>query len=231
MVKRRRKKIEKAKKEMMEELLSAQQARVLGCLMEKQMTTPDYYPLTLKALTAACNQKSSRVPVMNLSASEAGGVVNDLRAEGLITARMDGRADRYEQHLSRKLGISTKERAVLCVLMLRGALTLNEIRINTGRMVSFDSADALQTLLQSLMDRDDALLVLIPRTAGQREDRYAHLLCGEPEIEVAAKGVVGATGGSKDETDRIARMEQDITDLKEEVKQLRNLIEITGLSA
>jgi len=206
---------------MMEELLSAHQARVLGCLMEKQMTTPDYYPLTLKALTAACNQKSSRVPVLNLSESEVGGVVNDLRAEGLVTARMDGRADRYEQHLSRKLSISTKERAVLCVLMLRGALTLNEIRINTGRMVSFDSSSELQDLLQSLMDRDDALLICIPRAAGQREDRYVHLLCGKPEIEVAAQAIGGATGGNKDEADRIARMEQDIADLKAELRQLK----------
>lgn len=217
--------------ELVEGLLSAQQARVLGCLMEKQMTTPDYYPLTLKALTAACNQKSSRVPVMHLTESEVGGVVNDLRAEGLITARMDGRADRFEQHLSRKLGISTKERAVLCVLMLRGALTLNEIRINTGRMVSFDSADELQALLQLLMDRDEPLLVRIPRAAGQREDRFAHLLCGETEIEVAAKGIGCATGGSRLESDRatepgrIERLEQDIADLKEEVRLLRKLVE------
>jgi len=211
--------------EPVEGMLSAHESRLLGCLMEKQMTTPDYYPLTLKALTAACNQKSSRVPVLDLTASEVGGVVNDLRAEGLITARMDGRADRFEQHLSRKLAISTKERAVLCVLMLRGSLTLNEIRINTGRMISFESADELQALLQSLMDRDDALLVRIPRAAGQREDRYAHLLCGQPEIDMAAKGVGGATGGSKGEADRIARMEQDIADLKEEVRQLRELIE------
>jgi len=217
--------------EPLEWMISAHESRLLGCLLEKQMTTPDYYPLTLKALTAACNQKSSRVPVMNLSESEVGGVVNDLRAEGLITARMDGRADRYEQHLSRKLGISTKERAVLCVLMLRGVLTFNEIRINTGRMVSFDSADELQALLQSLMHRDDVLLVRIPRAAGQREDRYAHLLCGKPEIEVAAKVISDPTGGSKDKADRITRMELDIADLKEEVKQLRNLIEITGLSA
>jgi len=210
--------------EPVEGMLSAQQARVLGCLMEKQMTTPDYYPLTLKALMAACNQKSSRVPVMHLSESEVGGVVNDLRAEGLITARMDGRADRYEQHLSRKLSIPTKERAVLCVLMLRSALTLNEIRINTGRMVSFESADELHDLLQSLMHRDDVLLVRIPRAAGQREDRYAHLLCGKPEVDVVAKGDGGATGGSKNEADRIARMEQDIADLKEEVRQLRELI-------
>jgi len=218
--------------EAVEGMLSVQQARLLGCLMEKQMTTPDYYPLTLKALTAACNQKSSRVPVMNLTESEVGGVVNDLRAEGLVTARMDGRADRFEQHLSRKLGISTKERAVLCVLMLRSALTLNEIRINTGRMVSFDSADELQLLLDQLMARDEPLLVRIPRAAGQREDRFAQLLCGAPEIEAAPSGIADTTGGSQFESDRtahldrIARLEKDVADLKAELQQLRQDIGI-----
>jgi len=209
-------------------MLSPYQARVLGCLMEKQMTTPDYYPLTLKALTAACNQKSSRVPVLNLTASEIGGVVNDLRAEGLITARMDGRADRFEQHLSRKLSISSKERAVLCVLMLRGALTLNEIRINTGRMVDFDSADALHAILEGLIQREDALLVRIPRGAGQREDRYATVLCGEPEIAAetgAATRSHAAIPASQGDADRLAQMEADIADLKDELRQLKQWIQ------
>jgi len=208
--------------DVVEGMLSAHQARVLGCLMEKQMTTPDYYPLTLKALTAACNQKNSRVPVMNLTASDVGGVVNDLRAEGLVTARMDGRADRFEQHLSRKLGISTKERAVLCVLMLRSALTLNEIRINTGRMVSFESTDELQALLDQLMAREEPLLVRIARAAGQREDRYAHLLCGEPVFERAENAVIAeVTGGIPFDSERIAQLEKDVADLKEQLQQLR----------
>ncbi len=209
-------------------MLSAQEARVLGCLMEKQMTTPDYYPLTLKALTAACNQKSSRAPVMNLSGGEVGGLVNALRARGLITARMDGRADRYEQHLSRKLRISTRERAVLCVLMLRAALTLNEIRICTGRMVAFDSNDELLELLQQMAERDEPLLRRIPRRAGQREDRYAQLLCGEPEIEALPTCAGGATGGGRMEVDRIAVLEEEVAGLKKEVQRLWQL---TGLAA
>jgi len=215
--------------EPIEGVLSAHESRVLGCLIEKQMTTPDYYPLTLKALTAACNQKSSRVPVINLTTGEVGGLINDLRAEGLVTARMDGRADRYEQHLSRKLSISTKERAVLCVLMLRGALTLNEIRINTGRMVSFDSSDELQDMLQSLMERDEPLLIRIPRASGQREDRYAQLLCGKPEIEVVPKGAGSTTSGSKIESDRMddrmTQLENDVANLKKEVQRLCQLTE------
>jgi len=203
-------------------MLSAHDARVLGCLMEKQMTTPDYYPLTLKALTAACNQKSSRVPVLCLTDSEVGGVVNGLRAEGLVTARMDGRADRYEHHLSRKLGLTTKERAVLCVLMLRSALTLNEIRISTARMVSFDTAEELQALLDAMMERDEPLLVRIPRVAGQREDRYAHLLCGEPVYEQPVKRAPGSgTGESREADERITRLEADVAELKQLVQQLR----------
>jgi len=204
-------------------MLAAHEARVLGCLMEKQMTTPDYYPLTLKALTAGCNQKSSRVPVMSLSESEVGGVVNELRGHGLVTARMDGRVDRFEQHLSRKLSLSSKERAVLCVLMLRGTLTVNEIRMNTGRMVSFDDAEELQAVLDALMARDEALLMRIPRAAGQREDRYAHLLCGEPDIEVTA-----TTGpADKAASERMNRLETEIADLKEEVQLLWQLTELT----
>jgi len=203
-------------------MLSAHEARVLGCLMEKQMTTPDYYPLTLKALTAACNQKSSRVPVMNLSEGETGGVVNALRSQGLVTARMDGRVDRYEHHLSRKLGLSSKERAVICVLMLRGALTINEIRINTGRMVTFDSGDELQAVLDALMEREEALLVRIPRDARQREDRYAHLLCGVPEFDE----VTPTSAGSSKASDRIEALEQEVADLKAD---LQRLWQLTGL--
>lgn len=214
-----------------EVMLTAHEARVLGCLMEKQMTTPDYYPLTLNALVTGCNQKSSRQPVMNLDQSLVGGVINTLRGRGLVTARMDGRADKFEQHLSRKMSLSSKERAVICVLMLRGALTLNEIRINTGRMVEFADANELLELLQGLIDRDDAVVVKLPRASGQREERYAHLLCGEPDIELSAKGVGGATGGSKasesDQSDRMAQLEQEIDGLKKEVARLW---ELTGLS-
>jgi len=158
-----------------------------------------------------------------------------LRAEGYITARMDGRVDRYEQHLSRKLKLSSQERAVLCVLMLRSALTLNEIRINTARMTDFESADALQEVLQQLMQRDEPLLVQIPRAAGQREDRYAHLLCGELSVEAAANSEGSASIVPDQVTlnqatpapaisNRVVQLEQDVSDLKEEVQQLRQLI-------
>ncbi|HKI60399.1 MAG TPA: YceH family protein [Mariprofundaceae bacterium] len=208
-------------------MLSDLESRVLGCLMEKQMTTPDYYPLTLNGLVSACNQKSSRVPVMNLSPSQVGGVVNSLRGRGLVTARMDGRADKFEQHLSRKLGLNSKERAIVCVLMLRGALTLNEIRINTGRMVTFDEGEELQGLIQGLIERDEPLMVKLPRASGQREDRYVQLLCGEPDIEALSSGVGGTASGSKTsagQAERITQLEQEVLSLRQELADLRELI-------
>ena len=205
-----------------EACLTDAQARVLGSLMEKQMTTPDYYPLTLKALQAACNQKSSRVPVMDLSLGQTGSIVNELRAEGLITARMDGRADRYEQHLSRKFKLTTKERALICVLMLRGPQTVNELRIHTGRMVDFDSSQDVLDTIELLHNRDMPLAMQLPRAPGQREERYAQLLCGTPDIPVAQQ-----TAGFKEPaSDRITQLEQQLAALQAEVSQLWQL---TGL--
>jgi uncharacterized protein YceH (UPF0502 family) len=210
-----------------EAFLTDSQARVLGCLMEKQMTTPDYYPLTLKALQAACNQKSSRVPVMDLSLGQTGSIVNELRAEGLVTARMDGRADRYEQHLSRKFKFSTKERALICVLMLRGPQTVNELRIHTGRMVDFDSPQDVLDTIDQLENREIPLAVKLPRTSGQREERYAQLLCGVPAIIQPAQATAGGKASS---ADRMAQLEQQLADLQNEVSQLWQLsgLEKTG---
>jgi len=207
-------------------MLSAQEARVLGSLMEKQMTTPDYYPLTLKALAAACNQKSSRVPVMDLSQGEVAGVISGLRGRGLVTARLDGRVDRYEQQLSRKLSLSSKERAVVCVLLLRAVLTLNEIRINTGRMVNFDADGELSDMLQQLMQREAPLLLRIPKASGQREDRYAHLLCGEPDVEIPSAAQSGSrhADASGLHAERLDALEAQIAELRDDVRQLRNTL-------
>jgi uncharacterized protein YceH (UPF0502 family) len=202
-----------------EAFLTDFQARVLGCLMEKQMTTPDYYPLTLKALQAACNQKSSRVPVMDLSLGQIGSIVNKLRAEGLVTARMDGRADRFEQHLSRKFKLTTKERALICVLMLRGPQTANEIRIHTGRMVDFESPQDILDTIEQLQNREMPLAMKLPRASGRREERYAQLLCGTPAIQPADATASGRVSAS----DRITQLEQQLTRLQTEVSQLWQL--------
>lgn len=204
-------------------MLTDLQARVLGSLMEKQMTTPDYYPLTLNALVAACNQKSSRNPVMNLTPQQVGSVISELRHDGLITANTLARADRYEQFFSRKLKLSSKERAIICVMLLRGAHTLNEIKVNTGRMAEFADHDEIQQTLQTLMDRDDPLVILIPRAHGQREDRYTHLLCGMPDIEIQPARVSPRTspGLSDDALTRIANLEETVARLQQELNQLK----------
>ena len=197
--------------------LSNHEIRVLGCLLEKQLTTPDYYPLTLKGLTTACNQKSSRVPVMALSAGEVGGVLHTLRGEGLVTALMDGRADRFEQQLSRKLKLSSKERAVMSVLMLRGGLTLNEIRIHTARMANFDDAEALQSVFTDLMEREEPLVQQLPRAPGQREARFIHLLGGD----LQAEGEAEVNGDpDADLQERVMRLEQEVADLRAQIKAI-----------
>jgi len=203
-------------------MLSDLEARVLGCLMEKQMTTPDYYPLTLKALTAACNQKSSRKPVMQLDENEVSVTINGLRARGLVTARMDGRADRFEHHLARKLKLSGKEKAVLCVLMLRSMQTLNEIRTHTARMVTFDDAADVQRTVDAMIE--GGLLIRIPKAPGQREDRYAHLLCGEPDVDAIPAAAAGRSVQGALET-RVADLEQEVASLKAEIQRLRSLID------
>ncbi|GAV20859.1 hypothetical protein MMIC_P1834 [Mariprofundus micogutta] len=205
-------------------MLSELQARVLGSLMEKQMTTPDYYPLTLNALVAACNQKSSRNPVMSLTPQQVGTVINELRHEGLVTANTLARADRYEQFFSRKLNLSSKERAIVCVMLLRGAHTLNEIKVNTNRMVEFANHDEILQSLNKLMERDEPMVVLIPRAHGQREDRYTHLLCGMPDIEtVTVKAPSTASPLPDNALTRITRLEETVAQLQQEVKQLKGL--------
>jgi len=162
-------------------LLNAVEARILGSLIEKQMATPDYYPLTQNALLAACNQKTNRMPIMNLSAQQVGTALAALRQKGLVTARFVARTDRFEQHLSRKLGLSRKEQALLAAMLLRGPQTLAELRIQAERLVEIDSIDEMNELLGVLIARDEPLALRLPRGPGQREDRYVHLLCGMPE--------------------------------------------------
>jgi len=203
-------------------ILSPLHARVLGSLMEKQMTTPDYYPLTLKALVAACNQKSSRDPVMNLTPQQVGSTINELRQDGLITANTLSRADRYEQFLSRKFQLSSKERAIICVMLLRGSHTLNEIKVNTNRMVEFADHDDIENVLQDLMDRDDPLVIRIPRAAGQREDRFTHLLCGTPDIEAQTTRATATSSLPDDAIARISRLEESVAQLQHELDELRH---------
>ncbi len=166
-----------------EALLSSVEARILGCLMEKQLTTPDTYPLTLNSLVTACNQKTSREPVMNLQNGEVQRCINELRENALIEVEYGSRADRYHQKLTRQLHFDKAEQAIFTLLLLRGPQTTNELFSRSQRMHNFESVSSLQDLLNKLLGKTTCWLIKLPRQSGQREDRYMHLLCGEVDLE------------------------------------------------
>lgn len=150
--------------------------RILGCLVEKQSTTPDQYPLTLNSLLNACNQKSSRNPVMNLTTAEVGPRLNELEREDWIKREYSSRAEKYSHRVNVKLDLTRNKMAIMTVLMLRGPLTLGEIRTSSTRLVDFDSLDAVSYYLKQLIDRDEPLAEQMPRQPGESADRYQQLL-------------------------------------------------------
>ncbi len=212
-------------------LLTPIEARVVGCLMEKQRTTPDQYPLTLNGLVSACNQKSARQPVMNLTPGEVGHTLNQLRDKGLVHASFSGRTERYDHKLVGTFFLSREEQAVLCVLMLRGAQTPGELRTNGARLAEFRDLDAVASTLQGLIERNPALAVELPRPPGRREQRFAHLLCGKPAPEVLEALAAAPVGRSREtpppQNDRIVVLETEVAALRAELEQLWTL---TGLA-
>lgn len=218
----------------LEPLLNPIEARILGCLMEKQRTTPDQYPLTLNALLTACNQKSSRNPVMNLELGVVGHQVNELRDRGLIHAGFSGRTERYDHKLVGTFHLSREEQAVLTVLMLRGPQTLGELRINCARLAEFPDLGGVAETVHRLVDRGPALAMELPRLPGKREERFMHLLCGAPDpAEIAAMSAAAAAtpatsvppGGPQDS--RIADLEAEVERLRAD---LDHLWQLTGLT-
>ena len=169
----------------MELQLSAQEARVLGCLIEKEMTTPEYYPLSLNALTNACNQKSNRDPVMTLDETDVVRCLDALRFKGLAmqAASDGGRVPKYKHNLAQKLYLEPEEQAILCELLLRGAQTVGELRSRSERMHPFSNLESVEEILHLLSTRKEPLLIKLPRQPGRKENRFAHLLCGVPSLE------------------------------------------------
>ena len=160
-------------------VLTAAEARVLGALVEKEVTTPEYYPLSLNALMNACNQRSNREPVMTLEEDAVRQALHGLEAKHLAgAARGDGRVAKYEHHLGEVFNFTRAETALLCVLLLRGPQTPGELRSRTERLHSFDEISDVLGGLQKLMDREPALAAVLPRQPGAREARYAQLLTG-----------------------------------------------------
>ncbi|KZZ16113.1 hypothetical protein A3749_23850, partial [Oleiphilus sp. HI0078] len=163
-------------------ILSLVEARILGALMEKQLTTPDVYPLTLNSLVTACNQKTSREPVMDLSEGDVQQSLYDLQKRALVKFEYGSRADKYDQRLTREYHMNDAEHAIFCMLLLRGPQTVNELLTRTRRMYEFSGPEELIALVDKLLNRTTPLMCRLPSSAGQREDRYMHLLSGEPDM-------------------------------------------------
>jgi uncharacterized protein len=197
--------------------------RVLGSLIEKEFTTPDNYPLTLNALVGACNQTSNREPVLTLDETDVARSLDELGKRSLARPvhRNDSRVTRYRQTLSEALKLHAAETAVMCVLMLRGAQTVGEIRTRTARMFEFVDLSHVDVTLQALITLSTPLVAQLPRAPGQKEVRYAHLLAGEPEIPVHDTTPASATS----RTDRVDALEHEVQDLRREMAELRTQFE------
>ncbi len=200
------------------------EARVLGALVEKELTTPDYYPLTLNGLTLACNQRSARDPVMNLDEKTVARALESLRERRLtrMLSGADMRVPRHYHLLSEALSLAPPELAALAVLILRGPQTVGEIRGRCSRMHAFaDLAQTEQTLAE-LAGRPAPLVVELPRQPGRKEPRFAHLLCGAPELPVDGEGPVDPiTLEVRAENERLARLEEELDELRQAFQALR----------
>jgi uncharacterized protein YceH (UPF0502 family) len=205
-------------------------ARVLGALVEKEITTPEYYPLSLNALVNACNQKSNREPVMNLDKDAVTAALRSLSELELAGAAdtNDSRVRKYEHRLQEVFNFTRPETAVLCVLLLRGAQTPGEIRGRGERLHHFEELRDVQVGLQKLMQREPPLVWVLPRQPGTKESRYAHLLCGDVQEERAAEESVvvreharGDSGAHAEDSGKIARLESELAALKNEIADLK----------
>jgi len=206
-------------------LLNDVEVRVLGSLIEKQVTTPEYYPLTLNALVNACNQLSNRHPVVSYDDKTVARALESLRGKNLayIFYGSDSRVPKYKQMLTDLLKLSPAETAVMCVLMLRGPQTVGEVRGRTGRLYSFADLAEAEATLDALAQREEPLVLKLPRQPGRKEARYAHLLAGVPELEEARPEprVEPAVREVRAENERLARLEAEVESLRGEVAELR----------
>jgi hypothetical protein len=213
----------------METLLSEAEVRVLGSLVEKQVTTPDYYPLTMNALVHACNQISNRDPVVQYDERQVSDAVDSLRMKNLVYIfyGAESRVPKYK-HMAREVfQLSPQELAALCVLMLRGPQTVGEVRGRTGRLHEFTDLREVEETLDGLAHRDEPLVTKLPRQAGRKEARYAHLLSGQPAVEDEgeAQPASAAPRTRAGETERVARLEAEVERLGGELAEMRRQFE------
>ncbi len=203
--------------------LNAHELRVLGCLMEKQLLTPDVYPLTLNAMQSAANQKTSREPVMALEPVDVNRALKSLEEKALVRRVAASRVDRYEQSASRQFSLTQPQTALMAVLMLRGPQTLNELHTRTDRMANFGSTDAVREELDLLIGKRPTLVKEIGRAPGQREERYAHLLSGDVEAappKMRSAAAYAPAPNHSDLEERVEALERQVAELTEKLRIL-----------
>lgn len=201
-----------------EAMLTPLEARILGSLMEKQLTTPDTYPLSLNSLQLACNQKTSREPVMNLQEGIIHQCLNGLQDRKLVEVDYGSRANKFNQRLSRTLHFDKPEQAIFCIMLLRGPQTIHELFSRTKRMYEFESSNEIEHLIATLLGKYTPLIVKLPAQSGQREARYMHLLCGKPEAGSINQKVSSTNEQSKDDlSSRVEALEKQVAWLIEKL--------------
>ena len=211
--------------------LTAAEARVIGCLIEKSIVTPDQYPLTLNALTNACNQKTGRNPVTNLTKGEVQHTARELEGKHLVRSEenFNSRVEKYVQRFCNtrysQYQFSDAEIAVICLLLLRGPQTPGEIRSRSGRLYSFDeNADVVGTLTGLIEREDGPLLVKLPRTPGRKDSEYMHLFCGHFDVEAYAEREQAATPAVPSKHSSVSDLAERVAQLEVDVAELRQLI-------
>jgi uncharacterized protein YceH (UPF0502 family) len=203
-------------------VLNAEEIRVLGSLMEKSKTTPDYYPMTINSLTTACNQKTSRKPVVQYDDDTVAQALNTLKKRGLISTATGGsiRSIKYKHNFAIVFPVLPSEVAIICLLMLRGPQTPGELNTNSGRLHEFESLEEVQEVLERLSSEEMPFLVQLPRRPGQKEVRYAHLLAGEPEITDDEDEEETPVRGSSGLEARVVKLETELAELREAFDKL-----------
>ncbi len=199
------------------EQLTPIQVRILGALIEKEATTPDQYPLTLNSLKNACNQKTSRFPVTSYYEGEIGHTLRELESMDLVATAWGARASKYEHRFAEAMDLRKTDQAVLCTLMLRGPQTAAEIRAHCARIHEFDDVDDVEYCLTRLAERDEPLVVKLSRQAGQKGERFAHLLCGEPELPAEPAQTAGVMP--------VSPLEERVAELEEKMEALLKRLE------
>ncbi len=210
-------------------MLTPIEVRVLGSLIEKQITTPEYYPLTLNALVAACNQKNNRSPVTSYTESEVDDALSALRDKNLayVFHGSTSRVPKYKHVVPEVMHLSPAEVAAMCVLMLSGPQTLGEIRTRGSRLYEFSGLEEVEQTVRELANKEDEPMVIkLPRQPGQKDARFVHLLSGPPEMEVTAEAPTTSRSHRRaDEPDRINKLEEQVQGLTEQVESLSTQFE------